>query len=83
VLLLLIALNFALQKLVEAVMIPHAGDPEHLEESLKAIPKYVYVDLGRAVIVGSLGAVMAAVAYYYLRGEKEGTSAQDLAKVFE
>ena len=38
----------------------------------------------RGAIFTVLGlVVMAAVAYYYLRAEKEGTTATELAKVFE
>jgi hypothetical protein len=77
------ALAFGMTKLVEAITIPHASDPAHVEETLRAIPVYMYADLARAIIVGSIGSVMAAVAYYYLRNSKEGTSAQELAKVFE
>ena len=43
----------------------------------------LYIGLGIQVILGSLGAVISAVAYYYLRNEKEGTSASELAAVFE
>jgi hypothetical protein len=77
------ALAFGATKLVEKIMLPHAADPDRVDETLKAIPHYLYADLARAVVIGSVGAVMAAVAYYYLRSEKEGTSAQELAKVFE
>ena len=43
----------------------------------------VYISLGVQVLTGSLGSVISAVAYYYLRNEKEGTSASELASVFE
>jgi hypothetical protein len=42
----------------------------------------VYIGLVHLLIAGSLGAVMASVAYYFLRAEKEGTSADELAAVF-
>jgi hypothetical protein len=65
-------INFALQKLVESVTLSSIDD----------VPRYVYVMLGQQMAVGSLGAVMASVAYYFLRAEKEGTSADELAAVF-
>ena len=43
----------------------------------------VYLDYAREVVVGSLGAVMASVSYYLLRAEKEGTSAAELAAIFD
>ena len=45
--------------------------------------KLIYCDLVVQVIFGSLGSVMSAVAYYFLRNEKEGTTASELASVFE
>jgi hypothetical protein len=44
---------------------------------------FLYLDLARSVLVGSLASVMAGVAYYFLRAEKEGTSASELAAVFD
>lgn len=76
-------INWGLQKVVEAVMLPDAGNPAIFDETLKRIPTYMYVDLARSIIVGSLGSVMAAVTYFQLRNEKEGTSANELARVFE
>jgi hypothetical protein len=73
-------IGFGVQKLVENTMLP---SPEHLDEFLKAIPSYLYVDMARQIVMTSLDAVMCACAYYYLRQEKEGTSAAELAKVFE
>ena len=43
----------------------------------------IYLHIGLAVITTSLGAVMSATAYYFLRSEKEGTTADELARVFE
>lgn len=82
-LLILGVLAFGANKIVEAVFLPNAGDPAHLDETYHRIPTYMYADLTRAVLVGSISAVMAAVAYYYLRNSKEGTTAEELAKVFE
>jgi hypothetical protein len=36
-----------------------------------------------AIVVGSIGSVTSAAAYYYLRQDKEGTTAAELARVFE
>jgi hypothetical protein len=44
---------------------------------------YMYLQLATQVILGAFGSVVAAVAYSSLRTEKEGTSIDDLAKVFE
>lgn len=50
--------------------------------ALPDIALYVYLKLACDVLIGSLSAVMAGVAYYLLRSEKEGTSAAELAAVF-
>jgi hypothetical protein len=42
----------------------------------------IYIDLAAAVFIGSIIATMPCVAYYYLRAEKEGSSAEELAAVF-
>jgi uncharacterized membrane protein len=60
------------------------GDMEQPElMDLGTLERYVYVQLALNVITGSLGAVMSAVSYYYLRLEKEGTSAAELAAIFD
>lgn len=74
-------INTVSTKLVEYVMFPHP-DRMTVDEVLAKLPTYVFVDLTRAVIIGSLMAVMAAVTYFYLRQEKEGTSAVELGEVF-
>jgi hypothetical protein len=40
-------------------------------------------ELASMVVVGSIIATMPCVAYYYLRAEKEGSSAEELASVFD
>ena len=50
---------------------------------LRDLSLFVYLDLVRSVLVGSLASVMPGVAYYFLRAEKEGTSASELAAVFD
>jgi uncharacterized membrane protein len=74
-------LNYGLTKLVEAVML----DPSTItaDNIYGKVRLYMYVDLVRAIVLGSLSSVFAAVAYYFLRGEKEGTTASELAAVFE
>jgi hypothetical protein len=47
------------------------------------IRRAIYVHLALNIIVSSLGGVMQAVAYYYLRSEKEGTSANELGRIFD
>jgi hypothetical protein len=52
-------------------------------QSMSDLRTFMFALMGLIVVIGSLGSVMNAVAYYYLRQEKEGTSAAELAKVFE
>jgi hypothetical protein len=70
-------------QLVEVFALPHLGDPEHAEETIARIPLYMYLNLGRLLLLGSLSSVMASVTYYLLRAEKEGTSADELARIFD
>ncbi len=44
---------------------------------------YLLVNCATDIVVGALSSVIAAVAYFQLRAEKDGTTAHDLAKVFE
>ncbi|HEX3765965.1 MAG TPA: hypothetical protein VHW23_45025 [Kofleriaceae bacterium] len=58
--------------------------PAHtLEEALHNLSNQVYLHLCHQMIIGSLSAVMSSVAYYLLRAEKEGTSAAELAAIFD
>lgn len=68
-------------KLVETTMLSHAPGMS-AQQLFAKLPAYIYVDLVRAVLFGSLMSVMSAVAYFYLRQEKEGTSAAELGQVF-
>jgi hypothetical protein len=43
----------------------------------------MYINVGISIVISALGAVVAAVAYSALRAEKEGTSVNELAAVFE
>lgn len=79
--LILALMNWGVTKVVESTMLdPSSFTPENI---YGVIRRYMYVDLARAIIVGSIGSVMTAVAYFQLRNEKEGTSADELAAVFE
>ncbi|HEY0480051.1 MAG TPA: hypothetical protein VGD37_21170 [Kofleriaceae bacterium] len=60
-----------------------SGDPKTLEDVFDNLSRLIYVSFVHQVITGSLGAVMTSVAYYYLRAEKEGTGAAELAAIFE
>lgn len=53
-------------------------------ESLPAIlSKQVYFTYVQHVVTGSLTAVISAVAYVFLRAEKDGTSTAELAAIFD
>lgn len=75
-LIVLFVIGWVAQKIVETTLF----DPQRFEETLRV---YLYADLARQIVVTSLGAVIGAVTYYYLRSSKEGTSASELARVFE
>ncbi|HEX2690241.1 MAG TPA: hypothetical protein VHN14_26680 [Kofleriaceae bacterium] len=79
---LLTLLSFGLGKLCEVIALPHLGSPGFIDEILRNVPTYMYLTLAEQMFVGSLTAVMASVAYYFLRAEKEGTTAAELAAVF-
>jgi hypothetical protein len=51
--------------------------------TLANFKSYMYINTGIQIVLAALGACVAAVAYYALRAEKEGTSANELAAVFE
>lgn len=76
-------LGFGVTKLCQSVALPYLSDAGHLDETLRGLPKYMYLNLAQQMVLGSLGAVMASVAYYFLRAEKEGTSTSELAAVFD
>jgi hypothetical protein len=76
-------LGFGLGFLCRAIALPRLGDEAYLEETMRNLPMYMYMNLAEQMIVGSISAVMASVAYYFLRAEKEGTSAAELAAVFD
>ncbi|MBA3504120.1 MAG: hypothetical protein M4D80_21335 [Myxococcota bacterium] len=61
------------------------GDIDSISQNAidSLIRRAIYVQLALNVIISSLGGVMQAVAYYYLRNEKEGTSATELGRIFD
>ena len=79
---LLFLLTLGVGKLCQTLTLPHLGERGSLEELLHNFPKYMYLNFAQLMILGSLGSVMASVAYYFLRAEKEGTSVDELAAVF-
>lgn len=60
-----------------------ASTPHTIEEAFHGLSRSMYISLGHEMVLGSLAAVMASVAYYLLRAEKEGTSAAELAAIFD
>ena len=75
--------GLGLGKLVENMTLPHLSERGHIEETMRNFPTYMYVNLALQMVLSSLGAVMEGVAYYFLRAEKEGTSADELARIFD
>jgi hypothetical protein len=67
-------LSVGLQLVVGRITMPTDG--EHFG-------RYIMSLLVEQMVVGSISAVMASVAYYFLRAEKEGTSASELAAIFD
>jgi len=57
--------------------------PTTLEQAFANMRHQLYFNMIHQVLFGSLSAVMASVAYCFLRAEKEGTSAAELAAIFD
>ena len=57
--------------------------PTTIEDAFDNLSRLVYLSYAYEVITGSISAVMASVAYYYLRAEKEGISTAELAAIFD
>jgi hypothetical protein len=66
-------ISWGVTKIHEAAMPP----------TIENFKSYMYINVGISIVLAALGACVAAVAYYALRAEKEGTSANELAAVFE
>ncbi len=65
-------MNFGLQLLIGTTV-----------DAVEDLHRYVYMIIAEQMVSGSVSAVMASVAYYFLRAEKEGTSASELAAIFD
>lgn len=76
--LILVLLSIALQLVVAAVV----GSLSTYATRENYV-RHVVSSIVEQMIAGSLSAVMASVAYYFLRAEKEGTSAAELAAIFD
>ncbi|HEX7839898.1 MAG TPA: hypothetical protein VF469_20620 [Kofleriaceae bacterium] len=66
--------------LVTGVYSRPGGD---IEAVFHRYAQMAYINLANHVITGSITATMTSVAYYFLRAEKEGTSAAELAAIFD
>lgn len=78
--LVLAIIGMLLNWILSGVLINRATTPD---EVFATLSRSVYTTFVAQVVTGSLSAVMAGVAYYYLRAEKEGTSAAELAAIFD
>jgi hypothetical protein len=79
-LLLLGLIGWGLDKVLQSVFIEETAD---LAAAIDGFKSYLYANFVVDLLLGTLGGVVAAVTYYLLRSEKEGTSADELAAVFE
>lgn len=70
---------FGLANWVAGQIVVHVMAPTTLPQLRTLAIVIVAID----VVLAGIGACVAAVAYYLLRAEKEGTSAHELASVFE
>jgi hypothetical protein len=64
---------------VEKIILPNPEAPP----SFAAVKTHVYATLGFSIVIGTLGAVIAAVTYFQLRQDKDGVSIEEIARVFE
>jgi len=74
-------INYAISKGMETLMMDELR--QGTDDVYGVIRRFLYIDLGHSILMGSLAAVMSSSAYYHLRLEKEGTSASELGRVFE
>jgi hypothetical protein len=73
------AINFVLESaLVDKTTV---GDTEVINPG--DWKTYVFVNIGVQIIMGALGAVIAATAYVSLRNDKDGVGVGELARVFD
>lgn len=84
VIVLLAVAKYFINKWVGEGMVDEQAIMEGGEEVIIAlVKKIIWVDVAITTVFSILTGVIAAVTYYLLRSEKEGTSSQDLASVFE
>jgi hypothetical protein len=81
VILLMLALNLGSAYVLRPLVV--TSSPVDLEAVFGNVSRLVYFHFLHQVVFGSLNAVMASVAYYFLRAEKEGTSVAELAAIFD
>jgi hypothetical protein len=76
--------NGVINKVIEVATVPemHKDSGVDPEKIYAQFHTFIYADYIHNILAVSLNAAMVSVAYYLLRAEKEGTSAQELAKVF-
>jgi len=79
--LILLILSVATIYLLHAAVLDSASLT--VETAFANLRSQVYVGYVHEVVLGSLGAVMTSVSYYLLRAEKEGTTASELAAIFD
>jgi hypothetical protein len=77
----LVVANLVSTALVSELVV--SSHPRTLEDLFGNVSGMIYATFVEQVITGSLSAVMTSVAYFYLRAEKEGTGAAELAAIFE
>ena len=76
-------LGFALALIVGLIIGVASRSGTGIEAAFHGIAQTAYINLASDIITSSIGATMASVAYYFLRAEKEGTSAAELAAIFD
>ena len=80
----IVVLIFVLELVVSLVLGGVVTSPGATTEAAFVTMRHqLYLTVGQQVVFGSLNAVMASVAYVFLRFEKEGTSAAELAAIFD
>ena len=79
--LVLLVVNLGILYLLHAAVLDSAS--KTVATAFANLRSRIYLDYAREVVLGSLGAVMASVSYYLLRAEKEGTTASELAAIFD
>ncbi len=73
---LLIALNLIIGYMLQKSLVS-------LPAELADLKKYIWLELGKSIVLASLNATINGVVYHDLRVAKEGVQTEDLARVFE